>query len=175
LFVDSFCSITTEVGMRYGKKLAGWLIDDGMIYYPAPLEQMGKALKAGNPNRLVSHSSYVMPRFTEFQDYFFGEGNEKGNYGAGPKGGDGIVAIGPAKGLQGFACFILDGPDWGIYEAETKINPPQFTRDQITALVNNALERKLALSFNLLMYEDGSVSPESLEMMKYVRTIVRGK
>ena len=175
LFVDSFCSITTEVGMRYGKKLAGWLIDDGMIYYPAPLEQMGKALKAGNAERLISHSSYVMPRFTEFQDYFFGEGNEKGNYGAGPKSGDGIIAIGPAKGLQGFACFILDGPDWGIYEAETKINPPQFTRDQITALVNNALERKLALSFNLLMYEDGSVSPESLEMMKYVRTIVRGK
>ena len=29
------------------------------------------------------------------------------------------------------------------------------------------MERKLALSFNLLMYEDGSVSPESLEMMKY--------
>ena len=104
-----------------------------------------------------------------------GEGNEDGKAGSGPKGGDGIIAKGPQKGLQGFACFILDGPDWGIYEAETKINPPQFTRDQITALVNNALERKLALSFNLLMYEDGSVSPESLEMMKYVRTIVRGK
>jgi hypothetical protein len=173
LFVDSFCSITTEVGTRYGKKLAGWLIDDGMIYYPAPFEQMGKALKAGNSSRLISYSSYVMPRFTEFQDYFFGEGNEKGNYGAGPKGGDGIITVGPAKGLQGFACFILDGPDWGIYEAETKINPPRFTRDQIAALVNNALERKLAMSFNLLMYEDGSVSPQSLEMMKYVRTIVR--
>ena len=174
-FIETFCSITTEVGMRYGKKLAGWLIDDGMIYYPAPFEQMGKALKAGNPGRLISYSSYVMPLFTEFQDYFFGEQNAKGNYGAGPKGGDGIIKVGPPKGLQGFACFVFDGPDWGIYQAETKINPPEYTREQITEVVNNALERKLALSFNLLMYEDGSVSPESLEMMKYVRTIVRGK
>lgn len=174
-FVDSFCSITTEVGMRYGKKLSGWLIDDGMIYYPAPFEQMGKALKAGNSKRLISYSSYVMPRFTEFQDYFFGEANEKGNYGAGPKGGDGIIAVGPPKGLQGFACFVLDGPDWGIYEPDTKIDPPQYTKDQIAALIKNTTERKLALTFNLLMYEDGSVSPESLDMMNYVRTIVRGK
>jgi hypothetical protein len=174
-FVDSFCSITTEIGLRYGKKLAGWLIDDGMIFYPAPFEKMGQALKAGNSNRLVSYSSYVMPRYTEFQDYHFGEGNEKGNYGAGPKGGNGIIAGGPQKGQQGFACFILDGPDWGIYQPETKIDPPQFTREQMAALVDNALQRKLALSFNLLMYEDGSVSPESLDMMKYVRKIVRGK
>jgi alpha-L-fucosidase len=174
-FVDSFCSITTEIGWRYGKKLAGWLIDDGMIFYPAPFEKMGQALKAGNSDRLISYSSYVMPRYTEFQDYHFGEGNEKGNYGAGPKGGNGIIAGGPQKGQQGFACFILDGPDWGIYQPETKIDSPRFSREQMTALVNNARERKLALSFNLLMYEDGSVSPESLDMMKYVRKIIRGK
>ena len=29
----------------------------------------------------------------------------------------------------------------------------------------DAVEYKLALSFNLLMYEDGSVTPASLEMM----------
>ena len=174
-FFENFCAITTEVGTRYGKKLAGWMIDDGMIYYPGPFEHMGKALKTGNPDRLISYNSWVLPRFTDFQDFFLGEGNEDGNDGSGPKGGDGIIAKGPQKGLQGFACFVLDGPDWGLYKAETKINPPRFTRDQIKELVNNALERKIAMSFNLLMYEDGSVSPESLDIMKYVRTIVRGK
>lgn len=145
------------------------------VYYPGPFEQMGKALKAGNSDRLIAYNSWVLPRFTEFQDFFFGEGNEKCIDGAGPKGGNGIVANGPQKGLQGFANFIVDGPNWGISRSETKINPPIFTKDQITTLVNNAKERKLAMSFNLLMYEDGSVSPESLEMMKYVRTIFRGK
>ncbi|TSA33823.1 MAG: hypothetical protein D4R64_13475 [Porphyromonadaceae bacterium] len=175
IFIKNFCSITTEVGERYGKKLAGWMIDDGMIYYPSPFEQLGKALKAGNSHRLIAYNSWILPRFTEFQDFFFGEGNEKGIDGAGPKGGNGIVADGPQKGLQGFANFILDGPNWGIAQPETTINPPQYTKDQIASLVKNAMERKLVMSFNLLMYEDGSVSPASLEMMKYVRSIARGK
>lgn len=174
-FFDNFCAITTEVGNRYGKRLSGWMIDDGMIYYPGPFERMGGALKAGNPDRLVAYNSWVMPRFTEFQDFFFGEGNEKGIDGAGPIGGNGIVAQGPQKGLQGFANFILDGPDWGIYKPETVIMPPVYTKDQIETLVRNAMARKFAVSFNLLMYEDGSVSPASLEMMKYVKNIVRRK
>lgn len=174
-FVDNFCTITTEVSERYGKKLDGWMIDDGMIYYPGPFERMGKALKAGNPNRLIAYNSWILPRFTEFQDFFFGEGNEKGIDGAGPIGGNGIVAQGPQKGLQGFANFILDGPDWGIYKPETVITPPVYTKDEIETLVRNAMSRKFAMSFNLLMYEDGSVSPASLEMMKYVKSIVRGK
>jgi hypothetical protein len=151
------------------------MIDDGMIYYPGPFERMGKALKTGNPERLIAYNSWILPRFTEFQDFFFGEGNEKGIEGAGPRGGNGIVAEGMQKGLQGFACFIMDGPDWGIYKPETIIKPPVFTKDQIEQLVLNAMERKLAMSFNLLMYEDGSVSPASLEMMKHVKNIVRKK
>ena len=174
-FFDNFCTITTEAGERYGKKLDGWMIDDGMIYYPGPFERMGKALKTGNPDRLIAYNSWILPRFTEFQDFFFGEGNEKGIEGAGPKGGNGIVTEGMQKGLQGFACFIMDGPDWGIYKPETIIKPPVFTKDQIEQLVLNAMERKLAMSFNLLMYEDGSVSPASLEMMKHVKNIVRKK
>ena len=174
-YFDNFCSITTEVSERYGKKLAGWMIDDGMIYYPGPYERMGKALKAGNPDRLIAYNSWVLPRFTEFQDFFFGEGNENGIDGSGLKGGNGIVAHGGQKGLQGFATFIIDGPDWGICRAETKINSPRYSKDEVKTLVNNATERKLALAFNLLMYEDGSVSPASLEMMQYVKTIVRNK
>jgi hypothetical protein len=175
LFFDNFCAITTEVGERYAEKLSGWMIDDGMIYYPAPFERLGKALKAGNPERLIAYNSWVMPRFTEFQDFFFGEGNDKGIDGAGPKGGNGLVDHGPQKGLQGFACFIMDGPDWGIHKPETVINKPLYSKEQLEALVKNALERKFAMSFNLLMYEDGSVSPESFEMMKYIKSVVRGK
>ena len=150
------------------------MIDDGMVYYPAPFERLGKALKTGNPDRVIAYNSWILPRFTEFQDFFFGEGNEKGLDGAGPKGGDGIVDHGPQKGLQGFACFVMDGPDWGIYQPETVISQPVYSKEKIEVLVRNAIDRRLAISFNLLMYEDGSVSPASLEMMKYVKQIVHG-
>jgi len=175
IFFTNLCAITTEIGKRYGRKLAGWMLDDGVVIYPASFERLGKALKAGSPDRIISYNSWIMPRFTEFQDFHFGEGNEQGAAGTGPKGGDGIVADGPQKGLQGHANFILDGPNWGIRSPETKINPPRWTKDQVAKMVKNAMEHKLALSFNLLMYEDGSVSPASLEMMRHVRKVVHGK
>ena len=150
-------------------------VESSISIAAAPFERLGKALKARNPDQIISYNSWIMPRFTEFQDFHFGEGNEQGTAGIGPKGGDGIVADGPQKGLQGHANFILDGPNWGIHSPETKINPPKWTKDQVSKMVKNAVEHKLALSFNLLMYEDGSVSPASLEMMRHVREIVRGK
>ena len=70
-FFENFCAITTEVGERYGRRLAGWMIDDGMIYYPAPFERLGKALKAGNPARLISYNSWVLPRLTELPGFPF--------------------------------------------------------------------------------------------------------
>ena len=101
------------------------MLDDGMILYHAPFERLGKDLKAGNPDRLIAYNSWIMPRFTEFQDFHFGEGNEHGTTGTGPKDGNGIITTGPQKGLQSHANFILDGPNWGIREPDTEINPPR--------------------------------------------------
>ena len=69
--------------------------------------------------------------------------------------------------------FILDGPDWGIRRPETKINPPVFSAQQAIDMVKRAAERRQALSFNLLMYEDGAVSLQSLEVLRAVRKAVR--
>lgn len=41
----------------------------------------------------------------------------------------------------------------------------RFSREQVAGLVDDALNRKLALSFKLPMYGDGSVPPESLDVM----------
>jgi len=71
--------------------------------------------------------------------------------------------------------IVLDGPDWGINGPDIKINPPAFPAEQAVGLVRRAAERGQTLSFNLLMYEDGSVSPASLEVLRAVRKAVRGK
>lgn len=70
---------------------------------------------------------------------------------------------------------ILDGPDWGIWKPKTKINSPRFSKEQIASLVKNAAGQKKALSFDLLMYEDGSVSPESLDVLRSLRMEIRGR
>ncbi len=174
LFFKNFINIVTEVGARYGTKLDGLAIDDGVVIAPAPFEKMANALKKGNPNRLVSFNTWVLPRMTEFQDYHFGEGNESGNHGIGEPG-TGIVAKGGQKGMQAHGMFIFDGPDWGINKPETVINPPRFNEEQLVKIAENARDKKITLSFNLLMYEDGSVSQKSLDALKTVEKTIHSK
>ena len=172
-FVNNLCEVMTEVGHRYGPKVAGWFLDDGMLFYPAPFERITKALKAGNPDRLVSYNSWILPRLTDFQEVYMGEGFL--GSAETPVGGNGIFPAGPQKGLFAHGMFVLDGPDWGINHPDTRINQPAFSAEQAVGLVRRAAERGQTLSFNLLMYEDGSVSPASLDVLRAVRKAVRGK
>jgi hypothetical protein len=183
LFRENWVAITTEVGERYGRRLAGWFIDEG--WYPSPFEEQNRALKAGYPGRIVSFNDWVRPRLTDFEDVEFGEGFSGLNDGGGklfpdgpPAGGDGIYLVGPHKGLQAHGMFILDGagygPEWGIWRPDTTIAKPKFTSEQIVDMAKHAKAHHVALSFNLLMYEDGTVSPASLEAVKLFGKTVRG-
>lgn len=184
LFRKNWLNIITEVGQRYGNRLAGWFIDEG--WYPSPFEEQNRALKAGYPGRIVSFNDWVRPSLTPFEDVEFGESFSGLNDGAGklfpdgpPAEGDGVYVQGPHSGLQAHGMFILDGagygPEWGIWRPDTTIAKPMFTRVQIVEMAKQAKAHHLALSFNLLMYEDGSVSPASLEMVKLFGETVRAK
>lgn len=178
-FRKNWIAIVTEVGERYGSRVAGWFIDEG--WYPSPFEEENRALKAGYPGRIVSFNDWVRPRTTDFQDVEFGEGFNCLNDGAGklfpdgpPAGGDGIYVEGPHKGLQAHGMFILDGPDWGIWRPDTKIAKPKLTSEQIVDMAKYARAHHVALSFNLLMYEDETVSPASLDAVRLFGKTIRG-
>lgn len=175
-FIDNWCTIITEVGERYGKKLAGWWFDDGCVYYPLnpPFERMGRAVKAGNPDRVVCYNSWIWPRFTDFQDYFCGEGYhwlKVWDYL--PENGSGIYTDGPQKGLQAHTNFILES-DWGHFTPNTPIPPPRIDRDVFVEDMKNAIKRGIVPSVNMEAYQDGTVSPESLEFMRAVREAIKG-
>lgn len=183
LFRKNWIAIITEVGERYGSRLAGWFIAEG--WYPSQFEEQNRALKAGYSGRIVSFIDWVRPRLTDFEDVEFGEGFDCLNDGAGklfpdgpPAGGDGIYIEGPHKGLQAHGMFILDGagygPEWGIWRPDTMIAKPPFTPEQIVDMAKYAKDHHVALSFNLLMYEDGTVSPASLNAVKRFGKTVRG-
>ena len=61
LFFKNWQNIITEVGERYGEKLAGWLFDDDCVIYPADYETLGQATKAGNSERLVACREIIGP------------------------------------------------------------------------------------------------------------------
>ncbi|HEX3572041.1 MAG TPA: hypothetical protein VHU44_14580 [Acidobacteriaceae bacterium] len=177
-FRKKWIAITTEVGERYGNRVAGWFIDEG--WYPSPFEEENRALKAGYPGRFVSFNDWIRPRTTDFQDVQMGEGFNGLNNGAGrlfpdgpPVGGDGVYVEGPHKGLQAHGMFVLDGPDWGVWHPDTIIAKPKLTPEQIVEMAKNAKAHHVAISFDILMYEDGSVSPASLDAIKLFGKTIR--
>jgi hypothetical protein len=169
-----------EIGLRYGDKLAGFWFDDGLtFYYPlqAPWEEMTKAAKAGNPDRVIGYNSWILPKATDFQDYACGEGGFADrlldNDAELPDGGNGIFVGGPQTGLQATLATTNEPGNWGHTTADTPIPAPALKTDEMIAYLHKAEARKLVPIINLEVYEDGTASPQTIEEFKAIRTAIR--
>ena len=160
--------ILTEIGLRYGKKVAGYWFDDR---YPLqPFEELFKATKVGNPDRIVAWNSWILPKTTEYQEYYGGE-----------FGGALIVPSpnyfsedGSASGLQPHGMIFLDNP-WQHGYPDTDIAPPLFTTQRLIDYVNTCIAQKLVITMNIGITQDGHVSPATLEQMRALRRTIRGE
>jgi hypothetical protein len=175
-FLNNWCSIVSEVGSRYGEGLAGWFFDDGRVYYPlnSDFRRLTTAAKTGNPRRLVCYNPWIYPRMTDFQDYFCGEGYSflkvRDHL---PADGSGVFIDGPQKGLQAHTNFILES-DWCHSKPETAIPSPGLVKETFVADVTAAIARGIVPSINLEIYQDGGVSPVSLDYLKALKASVSG-
>lgn len=175
-FLRNWETVVTEIGNRYGANLDAFLFDDGMIYYPAPFEKLERVARAGNPNRLVSWNAWVMPRFTDFQDIYFGEGSHgEPMPGSAPPGGNGIFSSGPQQGLLQQGMFVMDG-DWGVHTQGGGVikTDPTVTSAAAIRWAKSAASRNVPITFDLMMYEDGTMAESDLAIFKDVRQSVYG-
>lgn len=157
--------IFTEMGNRYGKGLDAIFLDDGCVWYPADFEKLGKALKAGNPQRLICINPWIGPNLTPFLDFYCGEGfdGKETPY----KLDNGYITEGPQKGLQLFGNFIFDGPNWGVMRPNVVIRPPRnWTAEKIVEMTRRLEKEKYSVAINLLVYEDGTIGEASYNMLK---------
>ena len=171
-------TILTEVGNRYGKKLNGWFFDGAQRYYDthfdgtvggiasANFKEISQVAKTGNPRRLITYNSWILPRVTEYQDYYAGEGLKQFTVLK-----DGVFPEGNFKGLQAHTCFPLE-KRWGHIDKNTKIGAPKYSFEELAGRIRHARENRYPLSINLEMYEDGSVSPASLKLLRKVRQMI---
>lgn len=176
---QNISSILSELGTRYESKLSGWWFDGGHRYYDchfdyskkgilsAPFMEITQAARSGNPNRIIAYNSWILPKLTEYQDYFSGEGLKQYS-----ELEEGVFPDGPYEGLMAHSCFPLE-KRWGHIDLNTPISAPKLTLEQLIERIQHAQKNRYPLSINLEMYEDGSVSPESLELLKNVRAHIR--
>ncbi len=178
---QNIMSIFSEVGERYAEKLDGWFLDGGQRYYnthfdgsdpvgilSAPFKAIGRAARKGNAERILCYNPWILPRLTEYQDYYAGEGK------AAASGlDDGVFTQGAQKGLMAFGCFVLE-KRWGHIDENKPIAEPRYSATQLVNRIDNAKKNRYPIAINLEMYEDGSVSPASAQLLKEVRKTLQG-
>ena len=70
--------------------------------------------------------------------------------------------------------FMADGPDWGIWKANTRIEP-LITPEEAVKRVGLGRKHGHVVTINLQMDEDGSLAPRSLQALQAVRDAFRKK
>ena len=158
--------ILTEIGHRYGKKVAGYWFDDR---YPLqPFEELYEATKVGNSDRIVAWNSWILPKTTEFQEYY---GGEFGGAFVNPPASF-FAEGGTASGLQPHGMIFLDDP-WQHGYPDTDIAAPLFDTQQLIDYMQTCIAQKLVITMNMGITQDGKVSPATLEQMRTLRRTIR--
>jgi hypothetical protein len=172
-------AVISSIGEQYGKRLAGWWFDDAAFtYYPfnPDWEKMTAAARAGNSDRVIIYNSWIMPKLNDFYDAFAGEnGDWEPQYedlAFLPVGGTGRYTGGPQKGLQAEITALING-DWGHFKKDEPISPPRLSADQILPLLHDALIRKEVPLLDVEVYQDGTASPQTIELLKTVRNAIK--
>jgi hypothetical protein len=170
-FLRNWTDVISWTGNHFGSALSGWWFDDGAYYYPANFQKLEQAARAGNPQRLVSWNSWVGPAYTQYQDFQPGETCNGSPVAGSVVGSNGVYLTGPYAGIRGQCLYMLN-QDWGVHSPNTIISSTKSTYGVINDL-SAAMDNHTALSFNLMMYQDGSVDPATLALLQEVKAVFR--
>lgn len=161
--------ILTEMGLRYGKKIAGYWFDGWYQcfeeYPDFSFKEFFNACKKGNPDRIIALNSWIYPQVTEWQEYWAGETASPVELPA-----EGTVKQGPVKELRYQALLIME-PYW--VQEKTEMPDPRFNAEQLSRYILDCNAKGGAVTINLGIYQDGTVGVKALEVMKEVRQRVR--
>ncbi|MGB6688970.1 MAG: alpha-L-fucosidase [Terracidiphilus sp.] len=171
--------IIAQIGKQYGAGLAGFWFDDGAFtYYPfnPSWQEMTAAARTGNPNRVIVYNSWILPKLNDFYDVYGGENafweSQYEELVYLPVGGTGRFTGGPQEGLQAEMLALLND-DWGHFKVDTPIGPPRITADKLIEKLRDAISRKEVLVLDAEVYQDGTMSPATLQLLRTVRNEMR--
>lgn len=171
-FFANWTRIVAEIGGRYGDALAGWWFDDGaIVYYPRSPDwrALAAAARVGNPQRAIGFNPWEYPSVGPYQDFYCGEGNvQPDSDGTLKQDGCGLLGPGRYPGLQACATLVTEG-DWGHFVRDREIGPPRWKADQLRSLLDAFARHGNVPIFNLEIYQDGRVSPATLDLFRQMR------
>ena len=168
-FTQMTSDIVKEFGERYGDRVAGYWFDgfyQCFEKYPDfSFRDFYKVCKAGNSSRIIAVNSWIYPSVTEWQDYWAGEV-------ASPVGlpVNGTNARGPGQELR-YQSLIIMEPYW--VQQKVEMPKPRFDAQTLGEYVSQCKKNGGAVTINLGIYQDGSVDPKAVDLLKEVRLRIR--
>ena len=172
-YAEILVTVFTEFGLRYGNRVAGYWLDSWFqttqSYPNLPFEALSRAIKAGYPDRMVAYNHWAFPIETEWQDYWAGELTDLPL----KRFGSRYIRRGAGKGLQAHSAIRLDD-NWFHITPNTDIRSPRYTAAQLTEYIKTCMEDQAVVTFGVGIYQDGTISEASRQVLRQVRRAIRG-
>jgi hypothetical protein len=172
-YSEILVKVFTELGLRYGERVAGYWLDSWFqtdeSYPNLPFEALGRAVKAGYPDRLVSYNYWAFPIETDWQDYWCGELTDLPLQRFGSR----YIRRGAGKGLQAHSAIRLDAP-WFHITPNTAMEPPRYTAAQLVDYIRSCMADEAVVSLGVGIFQDGTIGEASRQVLRQVRRAIRG-
>jgi hypothetical protein len=171
-FTEIHKNVLSEIGSRYGEKLAGYWFDSwyqSLAAYPdVPIEAIYRYCKIGSPGRITAFNFWIFPVLTPWQDYWAGELNALQN-----PFESRYIQRGAGTGFQAHGMVSML-ESW-VHSETGPIPPPQFSAEDLIAHVKANMGHQAVTTINIGIYQDGTIEQSSLEAMRQLRRTIREK
>src|SRR3546814_2773187 len=84
------------------------------------------------------------------------------------------VSYGTAKGLQSHVALRFDA-DWLHIKQDTPMPPPRFKAQELADFIKKCQVEQVPVTLGVGIFQDGSLGPQALPVLREVRRLVRGK
>lgn len=170
-YIQIHKDVLTELGRRYGTRIAGYWLDawyQTMEAYPdISTKDLLPYVRIGNPDRLVAYNFWIYPVETMWQDYWAGEVG-----GPVKPGGSRFIKSGPGTGLQDQNLIILDAP-WVHSLPNSEMEPPRYQTGELIAYVRAMDAHHEAVTLNVGIFQDGTIGEKTKEQLAALRRALR--
>jgi hypothetical protein len=163
-YVKKWAEITKEYGERYGDKVAGWWVDGCYPFIGYDEEKLGilaRALKAGNPKRIIALNPGVDPKvraYSRHEDFTAGEQNQ-------------FLDQPTARWIGGEQWHILSFLGCGDSRIGASWAMPgvKYTKQDLVDYVFDVNRAGGVVSIDALLFRDGGLDRSQLEVLKALR------
>lgn len=163
-YVERWASVVREYAERYGEKVAGWWVDGSypFIGYDQPkLAIMARALRAGNPRRIIAFNPGVLgtvQAYSPHEDYTCGEENAFRDRPV-------------SRWINGEQWHILSflGSGASHIGAAWAMPGVRYSKQEMIEYVHEVSQAGGVVSIDVLLFRDGGLDRSQLEVLKALR------